>query len=53
MWVCEAQAWVCGNAGKSWSFFLDWRMSKKADDHRRYGQCYESEPFHRVPRACS
>jgi hypothetical protein len=26
---------------------------QKADDHRRYGQCYESEPFHRVPRACS
>ena len=26
---------------------------QKADDHRRYGQCYESEPFHRVPRPCS
>jgi len=58
MWVCEAQAWMCGNAGKSWSaarrapraFLFRLANEEKADEHRRYGQCYESEPFHRLPR---
>ena len=32
------------------AFLFRLANEEKADEHRRYGQCYESEPFHRLPR---
>ena len=31
-------------------FFFDWRMKKKPMTTAAMAKCYESEPFHRLPR---